>query len=329
MSLHNSVPQFRFAMGDKKAVLSAERPITLGEWHTIKVNRVRTNGYMIVDDQHPVVFPPNQRFQGLNLEENLYIGGVPKFEHIAPSAVEIKEGFVGCISRLVINERDVQLNKDAIHVEGTTSCEPCAEEPCQNDGVCLETQTENGFTCSCQIGFTGKYCQIEGSQCSAEVCGTGRCEETDTGLECFCPLNRTGNRCQYIEHYNDGTLSFKDGSYAAYEKLTSKKSIKFKIRPESDEDGVVLYAAESGKAYGDFLAVIIKDKHIELRYIVGGSKYFLINHSILKLKHTHFQNCYQQFYVRKILSLLMNGLIYLLDVANLDWVTYKSAMNHK
>lgn len=47
------------------------------------------------------------------------------------------------------------------------------------------------------------------------------------------------------------------------------------MRPESDEDGVVLYAAESGKAYGDFMAVVIKDGHVELRYIVGGSEIFL------------------------------------------------------
>lgn len=56
-------------------------------------------------------------------------------------------------------------------------------------------------------------------------------------------------------------------------KFTNKRGIKFRIRPESTEDGLILYAAESEKAYGDFLAVIIKDKYIELRYNVGGSKF--------------------------------------------------------
>lgn len=273
LSLHNGVPQFRYAFGEQHAVLSPEKPLKIGEWHTIKVNRVRTNGFMIVDDQHPVVFPPNQRFNGLNLEEHLFIGGHSKFEHIAPSSVETREGFVGCISRLVLNERDVQLNQEALVVEGTTSCEPCADEPCGNDGVCLETQTEFGYTCVCQEGFTGKNCQVEGSQCTLDVCGIGRCGETETGFECYCPLNRTGDRCQYIEHYDDGILSFRDGSFASYDKLSSRKSIKMKIRPETDEDGVILYAAESDRAYGDFLAVIVKDKRVEMRYIVGGSEY--------------------------------------------------------
>lgn len=270
LSLVNKVPQFRYSFGDQQGILTAEKPLNLHEWHTIKVNRVRTNGWMIVDDQHPVTFPSNQKFQGLNLEEELFLGSVPKFENIPKSAVESKEGFVGCISRLVLNERDIQINQEALYVEGTTSCEPCADDPCQNEGVCLETQTEHGYTCVCQTGFTGKKCQVEGFQCSAGVCGVGRCEQTDFGIECYCPLNRSGDRCQYIEHYNDGILSFRDGSYAGYEKLTGKKNLKLKIRPETDEDGVILYAAESERAYGDFIAVVVKDKHIEFRYVVGG-----------------------------------------------------------
>lgn len=284
LSIVNGVPQFRYAFGDQQGVLKPEKPLTLGEWHTIKVNRVRTNGWMIVDDQHPVIFRPNQKFQGLNLEEELYIGGVPKYEHIAPTASEVAEGFVGCISRLVLNERDIQLNQEALYVEGTTSCEPCADEPCQNDGVCLETQTDHGYTCVCQEGYTGRNCQVQGFQCSLGVCGIGRCGETETGIECYCPLNRTGDRCQYIEHYSDGILSFRDGSYAAYDKLTGKKNIKFKIRPESDEDGVILYAAESERAYGDFIAVVLKDKHIEFRYIVGGKVLPVIIRSLNPVK---------------------------------------------
>lgn len=284
LSLVDGFPQFRYAFGDQSGVLKPEKKLTLGEWHTIKVNRVRTNGWMIVDDQHPVIFPPNQRFQGLSLEEDLYLGGVPNYDYLAPSSTEVKEGFVGCISRLVLQERDIQINQEALQVVGTTSCEPCADEPCQNDGVCLETQTDFGYTCVCPDGFTGRNCQVNGAQCTSGVCGIGRCGETETGIECYCPLNRTGDRCQYIEHYSDGVLAFRDGSYASYDKLTGKKNIKFKIRPESDEDGVILYAAESEKAFGDFLAVVVKDKHIEFRYIVGGKILPVIIRSLKPIK---------------------------------------------
>jgi Laminin G domain len=33
---------------------------------------------------------------------------------------------------------------------------------------------------------------------------------------------------------------------------------------------VILYAAESDRGYGDFIAVVIKDKSVEFRYLVGG-----------------------------------------------------------
>jgi hypothetical protein len=44
LSLVGGVPQFRYSFGDQQGVLVPEKALTLGEWHTIKVNRVRTNG---------------------------------------------------------------------------------------------------------------------------------------------------------------------------------------------------------------------------------------------------------------------------------------------
>lgn len=55
-------------------------------------------------------------------------------------------------------------------------------------------------------------------------------------------------------------------------KFQTKRSAKFRIKPDSLEDGVLLYAAENEKTYGDFIAVVLKDGHIELRYSVAGSK---------------------------------------------------------
>jgi hypothetical protein len=44
LSLVDKIPQFRYSFGDQQGVLVPEKALTLGEWHTIKVNRVRTNG---------------------------------------------------------------------------------------------------------------------------------------------------------------------------------------------------------------------------------------------------------------------------------------------
>lgn len=276
LSLNNGYPEFRFDFGNDPTIIRAENPIKLGQWHTIKVNRVRKDGYMIVDEQHPIAFPQSSG-SGLTLQEKLYVGSVANFMDVPQTAAEHKEGFVGCISQLIIKGRKVELNREALEVKGTTSCEPCADDPCQNSGVCLESQTETGYTCVCQTGFTGKTCGFEGISCSHGVCGSGRCEDTETGIECYCPLNKTGEQCQYINHLDESNLSFKDGSYAAYRTpKSSKLNIKFHLRPENTEDGVILYVAESDRANGDFAAVIINNKHYEFRFSTGASKFFNI-----------------------------------------------------
>lgn len=277
LSLNNGHPEFRFDFGGEPSIVISEKSIELGKWHTVKVNRIRKDGFMIVDDQAPVAFPPQSRL-GLDLIENLHIGGVPNYNDIAQTATAHKEGFVGCISRLILKDRLIELNQDSLFTEGTTSCEPCADDPCKNDGICLESQTETGYTCVCQEGFTGKTCTFEGISCSPGICGPGRCEDTEIGFECFCPVNKTGDRCQYIEHLDESNLSFKDGSYAAYRTpKSSKLNIKLHTRSETTDDGIIMYVAESEHANGDFAAVIVKDKHYEFRFNTGASKYTIKN----------------------------------------------------
>uniref|UniRef100_A0A182RB94 Basement membrane-specific heparan sulfate proteoglycan core protein n=1 Tax=Anopheles funestus TaxID=62324 RepID=A0A182RB94_ANOFN len=270
LSLRNGYPQFRFNFDGQQVVLQPEKPVHMGKWHTVKVNRVRNNGFLLVDDQTPVNFPEKLKFYGLNLDDHLFVGGVPQFDQVPASAMEFKEGFVGCISRLKLNDREVQLYQDALETVGITTCEPCAEDPCNNAGTCMEAQTAQGFSCLCRDGFTGRNCQHEGDGCSMDTCGVGRCEETDSGTECYCPIHKTGDRCQYTEHYTDATLAFKDGSYAAYDKFQSKRSIRFRFKPDSLENGIMFYAAEHEQSYGDFMAAILNNGFVELRYSVAG-----------------------------------------------------------
>ncbi|EAA44666.5 AGAP003656-PA [Anopheles gambiae str. PEST] len=284
LSLRNGYPQFRFNFDGQQVVLQPEKPVHMGQWHTVKVNRVRNNGFLLVDDQTPVNFPDRLKFYGLNLDDHLFVGGVPQFDQVPASAVEYKEGFVGCISRLKLNDREVQLYEDALETVGITTCEPCADDPCKNFGTCLEAQTAQGYSCMCRDGYTGTNCQHEGDGCSDDTCGVGRCEETDTGPECYCPVHKTGDRCQYTEHYTDATLAFKDGSYAAYDKFQSKRSIRFRFKPDSLENGIMFYAAEHEQGYGDFMAVLLNNGFVEIRYSVAGKMKPLIVRSTVPIE---------------------------------------------
>ncbi|XP_055550380.1 basement membrane-specific heparan sulfate proteoglycan core protein-like isoform X2 [Wyeomyia smithii] len=289
LSLNNGFLQFRLNFGGQLISLQSEKPISLGKWHTIKVNRVRNNGFMLVDNQKPAVFPDKLKFHGVNLDDDMFIGGIPNYSNVPSTAMQIKEGFVGCISRLVINGQDIQLHQEAIVSYGTTSCESCAEEPCKNSGTCLETQSDSGYNCVCQKGYTGKDCLYKGEQCASNLCGVGYCEESNNGALCFCPIHKTGEHCQYTEHYSDDTLAFKDGSYAAY-KFQTKRSIKLRFKPENVENCLLLYAAESEKTFGDFLAVVLYNRRVELRYSVAGKTPAVILRSTLPVHSSRWHD---------------------------------------
>lgn len=216
LSLKDRIAEFRFDFGGKPVVVRAEQPLDLNEWHTVRVHRSRRDGYIQLDEQHPVAFPTLSQTPQLELTEDLYIGGVPNWDLLPSEAITERTGFVGCISRLTLQGRTIELVKAAKIKEGITSCKPCADAPCTNGGICLESQTELAYTCVCQQGWTGRNCAIAGNQCTPGMCGAGRCQNTERDMECLCPLNRTGDRCQYNEHLNEHSLNFKRNSYAAY-----------------------------------------------------------------------------------------------------------------
>jgi dystroglycan 1 len=47
LGLRQGHPEFRFDLGSGLVVLSAEKPITFGQWHTIKVSRYATRSEIV------------------------------------------------------------------------------------------------------------------------------------------------------------------------------------------------------------------------------------------------------------------------------------------
>lgn len=267
ISLNDGYVEFRMDLGKQPIIVRSKNPVSMNDWHTVKVNRVRKDGYIIVDNEEPVSFPAHLRFQGLELEENLYIGGVPRPEDMAAHASSPRTGYVGCVSRLILGNREVSLKKEFLHQEGVTSCEPCDEDPCANNGVCVESQSLTGFTCVCAKGYTGNTCALIGESCTVGICNSGSCLNTDTGMQCLCPVNRTGSHCEITQPLDPERIEFQPASYAAYKAPRSGKfHVEFSIFPKSDEDALLAYMAESEMGIGEFASVAIKDKHLEVRF---------------------------------------------------------------
>lgn len=121
---------------------------------------------MYVDNDGPFIVTAEGRYLGLDLSEPLYLGGVPNFQRISPEAKAYK-GFVGCISRFKIGSVFQDVVNDAVSKQGITTCETCTENPCQNQGVCQEALSTEGYTCICPAKYSGPTCnKLKGEACS-------------------------------------------------------------------------------------------------------------------------------------------------------------------
>ncbi|XP_029051246.2 basement membrane-specific heparan sulfate proteoglycan core protein isoform X2 [Osmia bicornis bicornis] len=196
LSLVGGYPVFSFDLGSGPTIIRSEKSVTLSEWHTIKLQRNRKEGTMLVDGEGPYKGVAAGRKQGLDLKALLFVGGVPS-DNTVNKYAEITSGFVGCISRLVIGEKEIDLIDDQTNSVGITNCETCAENPCNNAGVCQEAATKNGYTCLCRAGYSGKHCDYVGQSCYPGACGEGTCVDKETGFECYCPHGKTGSRCEH------------------------------------------------------------------------------------------------------------------------------------
>lgn len=92
--LKDGIPEFRFDVGSGAAVIRATQPVTLNEWHTAKLERVKKHGSMYIDEHGPYRGTSPGSFQGMDLSQLLYIGGVPDFGSIHKEA-GFNTGFVG------------------------------------------------------------------------------------------------------------------------------------------------------------------------------------------------------------------------------------------
>ncbi|XP_070153239.1 basement membrane-specific heparan sulfate proteoglycan core protein isoform X5 [Polyergus mexicanus] len=269
LSLVNGYPQFKFNLGSGPAVVRADKPVTLSDWHTIKIQRNRKEATMLVDGESSYKVIAVGRRQGLDLKEPLYIGGVPSYSEINKQS-EVNTGFVGCISRLVLGEKQVDLIGDQTDSVGITSCETCAENPCNNGGVCQEAATKNGYTCLCRAGFSGKHCDYVGQSCYPGACGEGKCVDKDVGFDCYCPIGKTGSRCEHSINIHDPAFR-NERAYLAYEtpKALRRLKVTMSFNPMDSGDGILMYCSQNDEGLGDFAALIIKDKHIEFRFDIG------------------------------------------------------------
>ncbi|KAG0729592.1 Basement membrane-specific heparan sulfate proteoglycan core protein [Chionoecetes opilio] len=152
---------------------------------------------------------------------------------------------------------------------GISSCETCVSNPCNNNGVCQEAYNERGHKCFCPAGFLGELCENAGESCYDGACGTGRCINKPGGFECYCPFGKIGDRCnQDISIYEP---AFGDEAYIAFPTPWARRrfAVDMNFKPESVDDGVLMYCAQMESGSGDFTSLAIRNKRLEFRFNSG------------------------------------------------------------
>ncbi|XP_038577847.1 basement membrane-specific heparan sulfate proteoglycan core protein isoform X10 [Micropterus salmoides] len=282
--------EFRFDVGSGMATIRDPNPVKLGEFHTVELYRNHTLGYIIVDGGEPINGSSQGKFQGLDLNEELHVGGYPNYTVLAKTA-GIKTGFVGCIRQLVIQGEEVIFKDLDRSSTGVTNCPTCKDHPCQNGGRC-EDSDASLYKCSCPRGFTGSNCQHHSSlHCHSEACGPdATCISRSNGLgyDCRCHLGKFGNKCMDGELV---TTPLFDGeeSYIAYPPLTNIHDdlrVELEFKP-LERDGVMFFCGGKKMKVEDFVAISMVEGHVEFRYELGTGQAILLSPEPVSLGQWH------------------------------------------
>ncbi|XDV46077.1 hypothetical protein PO909_014036, partial [Leuciscus waleckii] len=283
-------PEFRFDVGSGMATIRYPTAIKLGEFHTVQLYRNQTQGSLFVDGEAPINGTSQGKFKGLDLNEELFVGGYPNYSMLAKTA-DLKTGFVGCIKQLIIQGDEIIFKDLDKSSTGVSNCPTCKDRPCQNGGVCADS-VASLYKCNCQRGFTGSNCQHHSSShCHTEACGPdATCINRPSGLgyDCRCHLGKSGVKCM------DGilvTTPLFDGdvSYIAYPPLTNIHNdlrIEMEFKP-MDFDGLMFFSGGKKMKVEDFVTLSMVDGHVEFRYELGTGQAVLRSQEPVSLDQWH------------------------------------------
>ncbi|XP_069483255.1 pikachurin isoform X2 [Ambystoma mexicanum] len=149
--------EFRFDCGSGTAVIRSLEPITLGQWHELRVSRTAKNGILQVDSQKPVEGMAEGAFTQIKCNTDIFVGGVPDYDSVKKNSGVMKP-LSGSIQKIVLNDRTIHLNQgtaSGVNIDNTVH--PCVNAPCANGGSCRPKL--DSYECDCPLGFDGKHCQ--------------------------------------------------------------------------------------------------------------------------------------------------------------------------
>uniref|UniRef100_G1NWX9 Heparan sulfate proteoglycan 2 n=1 Tax=Myotis lucifugus TaxID=59463 RepID=G1NWX9_MYOLU len=280
-------PEFRFDAGSGMATIRHPTPLVLGRFHTVTLLRSLTQGSLIVGSLAPVNGTSQGKFQGLDLNEELYLGGYPDYGAIPKAG--LSSGFIGCVRELQIQGEEIVFHDLNLTAHGISHCPTCRDQPCQNGGWCQDSESSS-YLCICPAGFTAAVSTPR--PCTAtQACGPdATCvnRPDGRGYNCRCHLGRSGPRCEEGVTVTTPSMSG-TGSYLVLPALTNmhhelRLDIEFKpLAP----NGILLFSGGKREPVEDFVSLAMVGGHLEFRYELGSGLAVLRSPEPLALGRWH------------------------------------------
>ena len=148
--------EFRFSNGDGTTAVVRSDPIDLILDHVIVARRQGTSGSLQVDDLPLVQGDTRGRETRQILEGDLYVGGVQDYHRLSERSGQTI-GFVGCVKRLSVQARMVDLTKPKLKAN-VLVCNPCDGLDECGFGFCHQ-KSPGVKECECVPGEYGDSCE--------------------------------------------------------------------------------------------------------------------------------------------------------------------------
>ncbi|XP_073794694.1 agrin isoform X36 [Danio rerio] len=283
LTLVEGYVELRFNTGSGTASVISKVLVKPGRWHQLVVVRNRRNAMLSVDNEPSVEGQSPPGTDGLNLDTDLFIGGV-----LDDMSADVKErtsvsaGLVGCIRMLDVNNLVYNLQENGGSVLygsaiGECGNNPCLPNPCKNGASCQVKEAEI-FHCKCVNGFSGPTCADAHNPCDPNKCHPpSRCQVLpEGGYKCECPMGREGRHCEkvsdkggaFIPYFTGDSFLELKGLHTYNQDLRQKFSMTI-VLLANDSKGMIFYNGQKTDGKGDFISLSLNDGILEFRYDLG------------------------------------------------------------
>ncbi|GAB0093613.1 uncharacterized protein DMENIID0001_087780 [Sergentomyia squamirostris] len=182
--------EFTFDLGSGPATVRSELPLTMGQWHTVKISRTARLAVMKIDELPEVMTISPNGFWHLSLPHSLFLGGIQN-THILPANLRERGAFVGCIQKMDVNGRPYSIVSEALGGSNVENCpHACVARPCGPLSICVP----NLDTYECQCSPSNGQCHRAEEMMKTTTTSTSTTTTTTTTTSTSAP---------YEEYYDD------------------------------------------------------------------------------------------------------------------------------